>query len=129
MNGKQKFWAAAAAMVLVALLWKWWKRRPLVADGVAWNPDTGASEPGASYYTQQGSTNPDNYAVETIDYLNTQTYVSPTHGPTSEPLYNAYLAIRAATPEARRDSNPAFADVIRQMEEAIKIHFPNSILR
>jgi len=108
-EGKSKllFWAAAA--VVLVLLLKYWKR---------FRASNGANlGPTATF-------DPDRYAPETIDYLNTLKYCSPFNGPTDMPLYYQYLLIRDITPVSERASNPAFADVIAQMNDAIKAHFP-----
>lgn len=101
------FWVAAA--VVVVLLLRYWKR---------FQVHTGANlGPTATF-------DPDHYSQETINFLTSIKYSSPNHGPTDIPLYYQYLRLRDVTPVANRASNIALQDVIAQMNDAIKSHFP-----
>lgn len=125
-------WLWLLLLLLLLLLWLWWKRQPKKEVPVAWTPPTddasGGASTGASYYTQYANTSPDALSTETINYLNTLRYSSPTFGPTQMPLYQEYLLIRDNTAPNARASNPAYGDVVAQIKDAIRAHYPNALV-
>lgn len=111
-GGKQKSHTleVVAIVVLLLLLWRWWKNAQVAKP-------QGANQGG--YATFEA----DNYGADTIAYLNTVVYVDPVtgvwaNGSTFTGLYDAYKSLR----DTGRDTSP----VKQQMTAAIKAHYPNA---
>ena len=145
-EGKSNHWLWLLLLLLL-LLWWWWSRKPGQAASSPAGPagpvpqsqpqappqvvvDTFTPPPTVtgSSQTSYATFNPDSYAPETRAALNTVSYVDPGTGLARTGrsflgLYDAYVALR--------DSGSDVADVVAQMESAIRGRrdlFPNPMI-